>query len=285
MTERESLIFVVTGGVKVAADAMGPKDGQPVLLLHGGGQTRGSWRGTIDVLANLGYHVYALDLRGHGETSRSPDGQYTPDTYASDLMDVIRQIGSAAIVIGASLGGIVGLLTAGESGPSTIKALVMVDVAARTNPYGVKRIRDFMNAHPNGFASIEDAADAVAGFSTDRPRPKNPEGLARNLRKIDERYYWHWDPKFLESWHPAYQAAASRLEDAARALIIPVLLVHAAHSDVLGTDEIDHLRSLIPHLEYLRVEQASHMVVGDQNSDFNRAILKFLAGHATMAKG
>src|SRR6516225_4782915 len=144
MTERKTLTFDAPGGIKIAVDAMGQKDAQSILLLHGGGQTRGSWRDTIDALAGLGYRAYSLDLRGHGETSRSPDGEYTPDVFVGDLVDVIRQIGGGAIVIGASLGGIIGLLTAGEYGQSVVTALVMVDVAARTNPYGVSRIQGFM---------------------------------------------------------------------------------------------------------------------------------------------
>ena len=284
MSGRETLHFTVPGGLRVVADAMGPADAQPVLLLHGGGQTRGSWRDTVEVVAERGYRTYALDARGHGDSDHSPQGDYTPDAFTSDLRDIIRQVGGETIVIGASLGGIVGLLVAGENGPPIIRALAMVDVAARTNPYGVKRIHEFMRANSGGFASIDEAADAVAAFSTDRPRPRNTGGLARNLREVNGRLYWHWDPRFMDSWHPAHRAAAGRLEDAARALTIPALLVHAAHSDVLGQDEIDHLRGLVAHLQYIRVANASHMVVGDRNSDFNRAILDFLDASAAPGK-
>lgn len=284
MKQRETVSFVVPGGVVIRADAKGDEAAQPVLLLHGGGQTRASWRDTVDVLADQGYRAYALDARGHGDSDRSPDGLYTPDEFTSDLLSVVKQVGGHAILIGASLGGIAGLLAAGESGPDAVRALIMVDVAARTNPYGVRRIQGFMRAHPDGFASIEEAADAVAAFATDRPRPPSSKGLERNLRLIDGRYYWHWDPRFLDSWHPTHRASAGRLEDAARALRIPVLLVHAAHSDVLGEDEIEHFSRLVPHLQYARVEQASHMVVGDRNSDFNNAILAFLAANAAPRK-
>lgn len=284
MRQRETIDFAVPGGVSIKADAMGDEDAQPVLLLHGGGQTRASWRDTVEVLAGQGYRAYAPDARGHGDSDRSPDGRYTPDEFAGDLLSVVRQIGGHAILIGASLGGIAGLLVAGENGPDAVRALVMVDVAARTNPYGVSRIQGFMRAHPDGFASVGEAADAVAAFATDRPRPPSSKGLERNLRLVDGRYHWHWDPRFLDSWHPAHRAAAGRLEDAARALAIPVLLVHAAHSDVLGPDEIEHLRGLVPHLQYARVENASHMVVGDRNSDFNKAILTFLAANAAPRK-
>ncbi|MSY73581.1 MAG: hypothetical protein F2692_16450 [Actinobacteria bacterium] len=56
------------GGIRLAGDARGPKGAPAVLLLHGGGQTRYSWGGTADVLAELGYRAYTLDSRGHGES-------------------------------------------------------------------------------------------------------------------------------------------------------------------------------------------------------------------------
>lgn len=272
--------FNVPGGTTLVGDVMGPIDGQPVLLLHGGGQTRGSWKSSIDTLAALGYRSYSIDARGHGDSDRSLDGDYTIDAFCSDLLAIIRQVGSPPILIGASLGGVVSLLVAGEGGPTIARALVLVDVGARTNPYGVARIQAFMRANPDGFASVAEAADAVARYATDRPRPRSTRGLERNLRKVGSRYYWHWDERFLDSWHPSHRAAMGRLENAARNLAIPVLIVHAAHSDVMGQDEIDHLRALAPHAEYVRVENASHMVVGDKNSEFNDDILDFLARHA-----
>ena len=272
--------FKVPGGVTLAGDVIGPIDGQPVLLLHGGGQTRGSWKGSIETLASLGYRSYSVDARGHGESDRSPDGDYTVDAFCSDLRAIIAAIGAPPILIGASLGGVYSLVVAGEGGPAVARALVLVDVGARTNPYGVARIHAFMRAHPDGFTSVDEAADAVAHYASDRPRPRSNKGLERNLRKVGGRYYWHWDNRFLDSWPPSHRAAMGRLETAARSLTVPVLIVHAAHSDVLGEEEVDHLRQLVPHAEYARVENASHMVVGDKNSDFNVAILDFLARHA-----
>jgi len=278
-TRPQTVRFNVPGGLALVGDVMGPSRGQPVLLLHGGGQTRGSWKSSIETLAALGYRTYSIDARGHGDSDRSPDGNYTLDAFCSDLLDIIRQVGGPPILIGASLGGVVSLLAAGEGGPTVARALVLVDVGARTNPYGVARIQAFMRANPDGFASVDEAADAVARYATDRPRPSNTKGLERNLRKIRNRYYWHWDERFLGSWHPSHRAAMGRLESAARNLVIPVLIVHAAHSDVMGQDEVDHLRALVPHAEYVRVENASHMVVGDKNSEFNDDILDFLARH------
>lgn len=276
----ERLDFHVRDGVRLAADAQGPAAGRPVVFLHGGGQTRRSWKDSVERAAKLGYRGYALDARGHGESSYDPAGIYTLDTFAGDLLDVISHVGKAPILVGASLGGITALLAAGEGGPGVAGGLVLVDVAARTNPTGVRRIQGFMRANPEGFATVREAAQVVAGFATNRPKPASTAGLEHNLRKRGERYFWHWDQRFLDTWPASHQEGLQRIEAAARRLEIPVLIVHAGKSDVLGQQEVDHLQRLVPHAQYARVEQAGHMVVGDRNSEFNQAVFGFLARHA-----
>ncbi len=278
---REIIRFTGAGGLPIVADAAGVSGAPPAILLHGGGQTRGSWRETIDVMAELGFRTYAPDARGHGESGRSPDRRYPIGLFADDLRAIVASVtrDRPPVLIGASLGGITSLLAAGEGGPKVARALVLVDVAVTTNPYGVKQIHDFMRANPEGFASIDEAAEAVARYATDRPRPRSNAGLERNLRLRDGRWFWHWDPAFLDTFHPTQMAARDRLRDAARALRVPVLLIHAANSNVVTPDEVAELQDLVPQVEYVRVEGAGHMVVGDRNSDFNRAILDFLARH------
>lgn len=277
--QRETIRLTGPGGLTLVADAAGSPDAPPAILLHGGGQTRGSWRDSVEVLAGLGFRAIAPDARGHGDSDRSPDGRYSPALFADDLRAVLATQGRPAVLIGASLGGITSLLVAGEDGPDAVRALVLVDVAVTTNPYGVEQIHAFMRAHPDGFASVAEAADAVAAYATDRPRPKSNAGLERNLRLRDGRYYWHWDPMFLETFHTAHLASRDRMRAAARNLRVPTLLVHAAHSNVVTEAEIVEMRDLVPALEYVRVEGAGHMVVGDRNSTFNRVIFDFLARH------
>src|SRR5690606_11074549 len=55
-----------SGGLTLAADVGGPPDGPTVVLLHGGGQTRHSWDGTLRVLVGSGWRSWSVDLRGHG---------------------------------------------------------------------------------------------------------------------------------------------------------------------------------------------------------------------------
>ena len=67
-----------------------------------------------------------------------------------------------------------------------------VDVVPRYEKDGSARIRDFMASGLNGFESLDEAADAVAAYLPYRSKPRSPEGLKKNLRLRDGRWYWHW---------------------------------------------------------------------------------------------
>ncbi|MDX6008152.1 alpha/beta fold hydrolase [Cupriavidus necator] len=269
--------FKVTGGLSVAADVGGDVQNPVVVLLHGGGQTRHSWRKGFDALVEAGYHVVSLDARGHGDSDWAPDGDYRLDALVSDLRSVLAQIPEMPIVIGASLGGMTGLAAVGEAQAPIARALVLVDITPGYDTRGTDHIAAFMNANLDGFGSIDEAADAVARYNPNRPRPKNPEGLRRNLRERDGRLYWHWDPRFLShgELHPDF--VQGRLEAAAQRVRVATLLIRGGFSDVIGDEQVDAFRKLMPAAECVTVAGAGHMVAGDRNDAFNRGILEFIA--------
>ena len=269
--------FAGAGGILLAADQLGDAGARPVIFLHGGGQTRASWRRSLPVVAERGYRTIAYDARGHGDSDWSRDGDYRLESYAADLAAVIAQLGRAPILVGASLGGLTAMLLTGEAQHRIADALVLVDVAPRINQQGVDRILDFMAANPDGFRSLDEAADAVSLYNPHRRRPGDNKGLASNLRERGGRLHWHWDPAFLVNRREDRCALSGRLEDAARHVRVPTLLIHAGKSDVVTADEIAHLREVMPHCSYVDVPAAGHMVAGDANDTFNGAILDFLA--------
>jgi pimeloyl-ACP methyl ester carboxylesterase len=170
---------------------------------------------------------------------------------------------------------------AGAQRRPVARALVLVDVAPRLEPEGVARIGEFMLGHLDGFADLEEVADAVAAYNPHRPRPSDLSGLRKNVRLHDDgRWYWHWDPAFMardpSADEPRSIRNEARLEDAARALTLPVLLVRGRQSDVLSEAGARHLRSLVPHARSVDVAGAGHMVAGDRNDVFNGAVVGFL---------
>lgn len=263
-------------------------DGTPVLLLHGGGQTRHAWRRTAEAIARAGRVAYAIDQRGHGDSAWVESGAYAFQDYARDVAALAHALtrthGEAPIAIGASLGGISALLAEGEAslrGAKLLSAIVLVDITPRVDRSGVDRVQGFMREHArDGFASIEDAAAAVAAYLPHRPRPKSNDGLKKNLRLgPDGRWRWHWDPRFMEGRRPveAFREATEQgMTDAARRLTIPALLVRGAASELVQPEHVREFQRLAPHAEFADVAGARHMVAGDQNDSFSAAILDFL---------
>src|SRR5512136_1363564 len=120
--------FRIGNSIELVADVEGNWSGHPVLLLHGGGQTRHAWGGTMRALGAAGFLVINLDLRGHGCSDWAPDGDYSIDAYAQDLRSMVDLIGRPVALVGASLGGLLSLLAAGEEPRISCSALVLVDV-------------------------------------------------------------------------------------------------------------------------------------------------------------
>jgi non-heme chloroperoxidase len=263
-------------GLRLRAEGFGAEGAPPVLLLHGGGQTRHAWGGTAEALAEDGWGPLAVDLRGHGESEWAPDGDYAFESFAADVAVLARACASPPVLVGASLGGIASLLAIGDHA-APARALVLVDVAPRIERAGAVRIVEFMTARPEGFASLEEVAEAVAGYLPHRERPRDLGGLARNLRRGDDgRLRWHWDPRFMAGGVPRAAAAAERMDAAARSLRIPTLLVRGRLSDLLSEAGARHFLELAPHARYADVSGAGHMVAGDRNDRFTRAVRDFL---------
>ena len=261
-----------SGDVQITADLAGPPDGAPVILLHGGGQTRGAWGGALAEGARRGFRMISADLRGHGESGWSPTADYSMVAHAADISAIAATLPAPPFLVGASLGGMASLSYAAMG--RRLAGLVMVDIAPTVNTAGTDRILAFMHSAPGGFANVEEAADAVATYLPHRPRPKDTSGLMRNLRLREGRYYWHWDPRmFREGRGPR---DSDGLREAARNLKVPTLLVRGRLSDVLSQEGVDDFLQLVPHAEFADIVGADHMVAGDRNDAFNEAVFAFL---------
>lgn len=280
------IIFIGIEGNEIEGDAYGC-GAHVALLLHGGGQTRHAWRATAERLAERGFTAIAIDQRGHGNSAWVDSGAYAVEDYGREAawlgQEVERRFGAKPVAIGASLGGLASLYALGQD--ACFSALILVDIAPRVEASGVAHVRDFMRARArDGFVSLDEAAELVAAYLPNRAKPRSTEGLRKNLKqRADGRWYWHWDPRFWDgprSVNVAGDAMPHQLEQIARDLTLPMLLVRGGSSDVVSVESAEAFRNLVPRVQIVDVSGAGHMVSGDRNDAFADAILDFLGADA-----
>ncbi|WP_426662562.1 alpha/beta fold hydrolase [Rhodanobacter aciditrophus] len=265
-------------GLRLAVETRGVSGTSTLLFAHGFGQTRGAWGGTVAALAAQGCRCVSYDARGHGESGRLPGGDYHMQQFADDLLDLARSLPKPPVLVGASMGGLLGLAAAGETRPPPFRALVLVDITPRWETRGVERILAFMQAHPDGFGGYAEAAEQIAAYLPHRSGRKSEEQLRPLLREgADGRLRWHWDPALLagdlvaesERYQPRLFAAAVQVD-------VPVLLLSGEHSDVVSHATVAEFLQLVPHARHVAVAGATHMVAGDANDAFTREIASFI---------
>ena len=271
----QHMVFVAQDGVKLVADRGGDPAAPTVIFLHGGGQTRHSWSRAVERLLAEGFQVINFDARGHGESDWSPTGAYALSDRAADLATVTADLNAPFILVGASLGGATSIVAIAQGLKPA--GLVLVDIVPEPDARGIDRIISFMRGHPDGFASVDEAADAVAAYNPERARPAAGRGLMKNLREgNDGRLRWHWDPRILETQSEFHQSvvreAAHSLESSPD---LSVLLVRGLSSDVVSDAGVEAFRRQVPRLQLLDVAGAGHMVAGDRNDAFNDGVIAF----------
>ena len=274
----ELAAFAWTGadGTRLSASAAGPL-GAPVDVhfAHGFGQTRHAWARTMRTLAAAGVASAAWDMRGHGQsTFNEAEHPYRVDQFIDDALAIRATLPAPPVLVGASMGGLVGL--AAQSKGAAYAGLVLVDVTPRWEMAGMQRILAFMGAHPEGFDDHAHAAREIAAYLPHRRERKKPADLAHLLvRGEDGRLRWHWDPRLLADLADSAKHQ-DELSEAARGIDIPVLLISGGRSDLVSRETIDHFRELVPHAQHAHLPAATHMVAGDDNDAFTAAVFDFL---------
>ena len=124
--EQQTKFLEVKGG-RIAYEVIG--QGPLVVLSPGMAETRTTYRFLAPLIADAGYSVASVDLRGHGESSTSWDSYSHADT-AGDLTEIIRKLGGPAVIVGQSFSGGAAPIAAAKN-PDLVSAIVEIDPFTR----------------------------------------------------------------------------------------------------------------------------------------------------------
>ncbi|MGH9138414.1 MAG: alpha/beta fold hydrolase [Acidimicrobiales bacterium] len=242
-----------------------------VVCLHGGGQTAYMFEELGAALRHR-YHVLAPDLPDHGDSD--PLGEWSRQSLAGAVPPLLDEFGiDRAVFVGASLGGITSI-TLAATRPDLFAGLVLIDIAHRLEADGVSKIIDFMRARES-FASLDEAAEFIGSYLPYR-KSFRPESLTRNLRqRPDGRWVWkhglgrRWQRRVDEQGAQVLVSPTTSgglfegLDDDARSLACPVLVLRGRQSDVLSDDGAEELVAMLRDGRLATVEKAGHLAAGD----------------------
>lgn len=270
--------FVVVDDRQVHYLEWGRSDAPAVVCLHGGGQTAYMYE---ELGATLGssYHVLAPDLPAHGDSEPLGDDGFTRQELAASTLPLLEEFGiDRAAFVGASLGGITSLTIAAMK-PELVGAIVLIDIGHRLEDEGVNRIIEFLGKHES-FASLDEAAVAVAEYLPNRTGPSNPQRLRRNLRQRPDGR-WEWKHRLGrvagdEDRQVGWRQLTSGMDDEARAITSPVLVLRGAKSDVLSDEGANEIAELLPDARLATVGAAGHHAAGDNPETTASLVREFL---------
>jgi pimeloyl-ACP methyl ester carboxylesterase len=244
----------------------------PVVLLHGGSAHAHWWDFTLPYLIDR-YRCIALDLRGHGDSGRPADGDYSLAAHAGDVLALCDALDlRRPALIGHSFGGFVSMLVAGRA-PERLAALALVDSRARIGVRSARLLEALRKLPHPRWASRE---EAIARFRL-LPAATNaaPEVLAHVARHgLAEDASGAWSLKFDR--RALAGASAQDLGPHLAALRCPLLAVRATLSEIVSAEALAEYRAAAPHVELAEVADAHHHLMLDQPQALARVLGGFL---------
>jgi 3-oxoadipate enol-lactonase len=261
-------VTVDAPGAKLHVAITGPKDGRPLVLLHGFPLNGGMWRAQVDALAKK-WRVIVPDFRGHGQ-SEVGDGQYAIDFFADDLFLILDELTDGPVVAcGLSMGGYV-LLRAVERAPERFAALILADTRSGTDrdEARLKRLDGVRTLREKGAAGYaEGFAKGALSKSTHAKQPDVVAAVKEMTRGND--------PKGLIG---ALIAMAARTDttDMLANLSIPTLVVVGDEDALTHPDHSREMATRIPGARLVVIPEAGHLTPLEAPDAFTGALQGFL---------
>lgn len=266
--------FVDANGLRFHYLEGGNTAAPPLLCVHGFTEQAHVFD-ELGQVAAMDYHVFALDLRGHGGSAWAQDG-YSNELYMRDLDGFFKAVGLDQVtLVGQSLGGIVGIRYGGQH-PERFARVVLVDIGPETGPKAEAQ-RTSRPQRPMSFGAFDDAvAWSLQGMWFSGPEENIRRDLANKLKQEEDgTWVWRLDPAlFTQGQPPANETQL--LWAGLTALECPVLEIRGADSHFVSDEILRRMHDANPRLRSVDVAGAAHIVPVDNPQGFIDAISPFL---------
>lgn len=264
------------GGLRFHYLEWGKPGAASLVLLHGFAGHARSWDHVSEALADR-FRVLAPDQRGHGDSDRAPDGDYTVRAMASDLEAFADALCPGRFsLVGLSMGGRISIAYAAGH-PGRVERLVLVDIGPEIAPAGLARIRTTVSNVPEEVESEEEAYRLLRAAA-----PRYSETLLRHRLKHsfnrlpNGRLAWKYDRVLREQTRMGTRDIPNLWPDLGR-ITCPTLIVRGVESDVLSPEIAKRMLETLKDGRLVEIPDAGHTVPGDQPEAFIKAVRAFLA--------
>jgi len=268
--------FLNVNGLNLHYLDWGGPDEKALLLIHGLTSNAHSWDFFAPHLCR-DFHVYALDLRGHGDSDHARDG-YWVTLFASDIHEFARTLDITHFdLCGLSLGARVGIAYAGEH-PEALKHIVLVDFGPEMDVTGASRVMQNVAAPPMGFRNKEKAMEyieqAYPGI-----RPEFLENQAEHSFKVNwaGRLVYKYDRELFWITGSAGKKEVPYLWEQLPKITRPTLVMRGARSDILSPGVARRMLDLLPNGHFVEIPDAGHAIPIDNPEAFEKALRDFLS--------
>ncbi|HZP26364.1 MAG TPA: alpha/beta hydrolase [Dehalococcoidia bacterium] len=271
--------YVLNGRNPLSYLEWGRESGPTIIFLHGLSGYAYNWCSVAEPLA-ADYRCLSLDLRGHGDSGPSPEGEYTYELFVTDVQALIDGLGIETFaLVGHSMGGRTAIAYAGTH-PGRASSIVVVDHAPNLPMEAALNIKRSFAAIPPEFDSWQAAIDYLREHSS---KALSAEEIAEHAFYVFRpirggRATWKLDPFVREEWlkDELPSRATTDVWPELQKITCPMLVVKGEVTYNLTAELCEQMVQYGPDSSWVEIPGTSHFIVDDDPAALVAELAPFL---------
>lgn len=239
----------------------GPNNGPPILLLHG---SSSRWQSFYPIIPDLTkhLHVFAVDLRGHGQSSWADS--YLIQDYVQDIISFIKNhIKQPTIIFGNSFGGMIAIMIA-ASYPELAQSIIIGDgpITLESLYHLIDKQRDFAHQIID-WLRLKQVNNIYQALKNDI--------LAENISLCDPEVFIAMFNNYEQTF---FEYSTIKLFPKIKC---PVLIIHGleANGSLTTESDIQHATKILKNISHVHLSTVGHDIMEDKSEVLNNLNLFF----------